>query len=110
MQSHRLRILIFVLLGLSVSINPVKARYTWTLQGASAEPFASFPPKTVKRIRPVNMRVVSVQSARDCSQVAAEPPSHFACRPKKPTSHPLTPFYPNTGRTTSNSLVHPLRC
>ncbi len=72
MKSRLLRILILALLGLSVSIVPVRAHYALTTQGDPGSHSSSLLPRSQQRIRLVSMRAGSVRSARVCTRSARE--------------------------------------
>jgi hypothetical protein len=94
MKSLKLRSLVLLFAGLSVSIVPVRAFYALTTQGASTSRSASFLPRSQQRIRLVSMRVVTAASAR----------AAVRCAPH--VSPPATV----TRCVKTRSYVRPLRC
>lgn len=110
MKPRRSRLVILLLLGISISIVPVRAHYALTTRGTSTGHSSSLLPRAQQRIRLVSMRAVSLKSARDYSQGTTEGQPHVSLHMPVPISLGLAPAYPICGHATLNCLVHPLRC
>ena len=110
MKPRRLRLVILLLLGISISIVPVRAHYALTTPGTCTGHSSSLLPRGQQRIRLVSMRAVSLKSARDYSQGMFEVQPHVSLHTSIAVSLRLAPAYPMCGHATLNCLVHPLRC
>jgi hypothetical protein len=110
MQARHRYSWLLILMGLAVSIAPVRAHYALTTGGETPCRSSSLLPRAQQRIRLVSMRTGSEKSARVCSHHSGPAAVHFASRVQTPTSRELAPTYPIAGHATLSCLGHPLRC
>ncbi len=110
MNPRAWRVLILVLLGVSVSIVPVRAHYALTPPNSVTGPTSSLLPRAQQRIRLVSMRDGSERSQRAERLIASATPYHFKIRADEQRSSSRPSGQDDRRLPSLSALAHPLRC